>query len=144
MSKLITSLIYNWCCIKDRYGLTLPYLIGAIRLKSKNDEYSIENFFNELPLTEIDVLISFCSDIDEIVIGTFKNNNAPKKFYDKINSIYMIKKELNIETYHQLKNLFIKKYSGKVLNNNYSKNYYNGEWNPFDYEDIEFINTIEE
>tara|TARA_R110001583_G_scaffold195383_2_gene372463 strand:+ start:718 stop:1161 length:444 start_codon:yes stop_codon:yes gene_type:complete len=143
-TKFIKNLIYSWCITNDRYGLTLPNIIGAVRLKTENKSYSITDFFNELPNVEIDIKISSCGDLEEFVIGTFKREDAPKKYYNEINSIYYSTSEIEVNSYEELTSIFIEKYSDKVDNGLYSKDYYTKEWNDLNEEDIEFLKNINE
>jgi len=143
-TKFIKNLIYSWCITNDRYGLTLPNIIGAVRLKTENKNYSITDFFNELPNVEIDIKISSCGDLEEFVIGTFKREDAPKKYYNEINSIYYSTSEIQINSYEELTSIFREKYSDKVDNGLYSKDYYTKEWNDLNEEDIEFLKNINE
>lgn len=143
-SEYIKKLIYHWCINEDRYGLTLPYIIGAIRLKLQDESYSIADFFNELPDVDVDIKISSCEDLEEFVFGTFKREDAPKKYYSQVNSIYYSKNQIDINTYDELISFFKENYSNKIDNGLYSKNYYTKEWSDLDKEDIEFLNSIKE
>ena len=140
----IKSLIYSWCVKEDRYGLTLPNIIGSIRLKTDNENYSINDFFNELPDVEIDIKISSCGDLDEFVFGTFKREDAPKEYYNQINNIYYSTNEISVNNYEELISYFKEKYSDKIDNGLYSKNYYTKEWSDLNREDIEFSKNIKE
>ncbi|RAJ17352.1 hypothetical protein LX77_03898 [Gelidibacter algens] len=143
-TKFIKNLIYSWCIKEDRYGLTLPNIIGAVRLKTEKKNYSITDFFNELPNVEIDIKISSCGDLEEYVIGTFKSEDAPKNYYNQINSIYYSTSEIDVKNYEELISLFRKKYSDKIDSGLYSKDYYTKEWSDLNEEDIEFLNNINE
>jgi len=120
----IKKLIYNWCIRDDRYGMTLPNVIGAIRFYNNNVDYTIESFFKDLPEVDLDIKISCCPDLKEFVFGTFKREDAPKKYYNEVNSIFYSKSEININSYEDLISLFKEKYSCKIENGLYSKNYY--------------------
>ncbi len=141
-TEYIKKLIYNWCIKEDRYGLTLPCIIGAIRLKTKKEDYSIDIFFNELPKVEIDIKISYCGDIEEFVIGTFKREDAPKNYYNQVKSIFYSKNEININTYIELISFFKENYSDKIDNSLYSKNYYTKKWSEMNEEDFEFLKNM--
>jgi hypothetical protein len=139
----IKKLIYNWCIRDDRYGMTLPNLIGAIKFYNNNEDYNIENFFRDLPEVDLDIKISSCPDLMEFVFGTFKSEDAPKNYYNKVNSIYYSKNELNIENYEELISFFKDKYSTKIENGLYSKNYYTKEWSDLTKEDNDFLKSID-
>ncbi len=143
-SEYIKKLIHHWCIKEDRYGLTLPNIIGAIRLISQDKSYSFDDFFNELPDVDIDIKISFCGDLEEYVFGTFKREDATKKYYNQVNSIYYSKNQIDINNYDELISFFKENYSDKIDNGLYSKNYYTKKWSDLDKEDIEFLNSIKE
>ena len=142
--NFIEKLIYAWCIKEDQYGLTLPNIIGAIRTSTTKKEYSIDDFFDELPNIDLDVKISFCGDLEEFVIGTFKRQDAPKKYYAEINTIYYTERELEIQSYNDLIIFFEEKYSDKIEKGLYSKNYYSKEWNNFNEKEKEFFKEINE
>ena len=139
----IKKLIYNWCIRDDRYGMTLPNILGAIRFYNSNVDYTIESFFKDLPEVDLDIKISSCPDLKEFVIGTFKREDAPKKYYNEVNSIFYSKNELNINSYEELTSLFKEKYSNKIENGLYSKNYYTKEWSDLTKEDNDFLKSID-
>ena len=139
----IKKLIYNWCIRDDRYGMTLPNVIGAIRFYNNNVDYTIESFFKDLPEVDLDIKISCCPDLKEFVFGTFKREDAPKNYYEEVNSIFYSRSELNINTYEELTNLFTEKYSNKIQNGLYSKNYNTLKWSGLTKEDKDFLNSIE-
>ena len=139
----IKKLIYNWCIRDDRYGMTLPNVIGAIRFYNNNVDYTIESFFKDLPEVDLDIKISCCPDLKEFVFGTFKREDAPKNYYEEVNSIFYSRSELNINTYEELTNLFTEKYSNKIQNGLYSKNYNTLKRSGLTKEDKDFLNSIE-
>lgn len=141
--KYLSKIIYYWCISQNSYGLTLPNIIGIIRVKAKNENYSIDNLFNELQEVDLDIKISFCNNLDEFVFGTFKREDAPKKYYSKINSIYFSINEIKITNYEELINFFKEKYKYNIDNGYYSKNYYTKEWSGLDLESIEILNKLE-
>lgn len=139
----INKLIYNWCIRDGRYGLTLPNIIGSIRYYNNNVDYSIESFFKDLPNVDLDIKISSCPDLDEFVFGTFKREDAPKNYYNEVNSIFYSENELNVNSYEDLISLFEEKYSNKTENGLYSKNYYTKEWTDLTKEDIDFLKSMD-
>jgi hypothetical protein len=139
----IEKIIYNWCIRDDNYGLTLPNIVGAIRLKSNDVHYSIKDFFRDILKVNLDVKISLCPDLKEYVFGTFKREDAPKRFYSEVNLIFYSKNELNIKSYEELIISFENKYSEKIEAGLYSKNYYSKKWSGLTTEDNDFLNTIE-
>ena len=118
-------------------------MIGFLRLKTDNYDYSIDDFFKELPEVKIDIKISFCGDLDEYVFGTFKEEDAPKDYYYQVNSIFLSKNEINIISYNELTLFFKDKYLNKIKNKLYSKNYYSKIWSDLTEEDISFLKNID-
>ena len=112
-SVYIKKLIYSWCIRDDRYGLTLPNIIRAIRLNTLKTDYSIDSFFNELPEVDLDIKISSCPDLDELVFGTFKREDAPKNYYNEVNLIYYSKHDMKINSYEEYKEYM--KYYNKLF-----------------------------
>ena len=135
-------MIYSWCIRDDKYGLTLPNIIGAMQLENNKPNYTIETFFKDLPKVNLDIKISLCSDLEEFVFGTFKREDAPKKFYSETNTIFYSKNEIKISSYEELINLFKKKYSDKIENGLYSKNYFTKKWSGLTEEDKCFLKSI--
>ncbi|MDC9723806.1 MAG: hypothetical protein PSN34_13675, partial [Urechidicola sp.] len=86
--KYWEKLIQVWCIEDDKYGLTIPFIIGAIRENTSKSNYNISEFFNDILISENEILIKHCGDLGELVIGVFKREDAPKKYYQKINSVY--------------------------------------------------------
>ncbi len=138
----IESIIYTWCIEDGNYGLTMPNIIGAIRTYTSKKNYSIDDFFNELPKVNVEIKVSFCNDLDEFVFGTFKKEDAPKKYYNEINSISFSKNEIDINNYDELIVVFKERYSDKINNELYSKNYYSKKWSGLSDDDDEFFKKI--
>ena len=67
------KLINYWCNEKGRYGMTIPFLIGAERLSR---EMTIKSLLTEIKESDSKFLISSCGDLDEYVIGTHKPEYA--------------------------------------------------------------------
>lgn len=141
-SVYIKKLIFNWCIRDDNYGLTLPNIIGAVRLNTNDINYTIERFFQNLPQVDLDIKISFCPDLEEYVFGTFKREDAPKNYYNEVNSIFYSKNELNINSFAELISFFENEYKDKIEDGKYSKNYYTKKWSGLTKKDIDFLNSI--
>lgn len=141
-SVYIKKLLYSWCIRDDNYGLTLPNIIGAVRLDSNDMNYTIERFFQDLPKVDLHIKISSCPDLKEYVFGTFKREDAPKNYYDEVNSIFYSKNELNITSFAELITFFENEYKNKIENGKYSKDYYTKKWSGLTKEDIDFLNSI--
>lgn len=141
-SVYIKKMIYSWCIRDDNYGLTLPNIIGAVRLNTNNTNYTIKRFFQVLPKVDLHIKISFCPDLEEYVFGTFKREDAPKNYYNEINSIFYSKNELNINSFEELISFFENEYKDKIEDGKYSKDYYTKKWSGLTKKDIDFLNSI--
>ena len=124
-------------------GLTIPFLIGAIKLLDRRT-LTVSEFINELINSEQKVTIMKCDDIGEYVIGTLDYES--EKFYEKSsNSLYRKFKNLfviddSLSEYKSIESLIDfmeRKYSEIVMNKKYSKNA--GQWTDFTEQDIKRI-----
>ncbi|MDO6517740.1 hypothetical protein [Zobellia uliginosa] len=119
-----------YCIEKGQTGLTISNIIGSVRLNTSLKEYSIEDFFTEIVNEKFEILISSCNDIDELVIGKFKNWNAPKTYYQNIDSIYFSKNDFQI-VIKELNDLALelkKRYNNRIESGTYSKNGQTNKW----------------
>ena len=63
-----------YCLDKGQTGLTIPNIIGSVRLNTDFKGYTINDFLNQVINENFEILISYCPDIDELVFGKFKNS----------------------------------------------------------------------
>lgn len=137
----LRKLIYNWCNEYGRYGLTIPYLIGSIKLMKK-DNYTINDLFEDLVNIDIIVKISYCADLDELIIGTFKTEDAPLEYYNQLNNnIYFVDNEY-FKDFTELITFCKNEYSNKLRESLFSKNIENGVWQKFDKNDLDDIKQL--
>ncbi|WP_139855279.1 hypothetical protein [Aequorivita sinensis] len=119
-----------YCVEKGQTGLTISNIIGSVRLNTSLKEYSIEDFFAEIVKEKYEILISSCNDIDELVLGKFKNWNGLKTYYQNIGSIYFSKNDFQIEI-KELNDLSLelkKRYNNRIESGTYSKIGGTNEW----------------
>jgi|SRR5690554_383357 len=112
-----------YCLDKGQTGLTIPNIIGSVRLNTTFRNYSIMDFLNEVLNENFEILISKCSEIDELVFGKFKNWDAPKNYYKNINSIHFSQSHFQAEI-KELRDLAIElesQYNNRIVNRTYSK-----------------------
>lgn len=135
------KLIYHWCNEKGRYGLTIPFLIGAERLSR---ELTIESLLTEIKESNSKFLISSCGDLNEYVIGTHKHEYAYINSLKNFGSLIINDNKLEkIKTMEELIKKMENEYLEKTENKLYSKNYYSGEWTTFEDNDIELIKNLD-
>ena len=138
------KLIDYWCIEEEHNGLTIPNIIGAVKLNTEKIDFNIEMFFDEISQSKEVLKIRFCGDLDEFVIGRFKKTDAPKHYYENQNTLYYNKRdfETEISSYDDLKNYFNNLYRDKIKNELYSKDYYTKEWVKITDEDIQLHNNV--
>lgn len=112
-----------YCSDKEQTGLTIPNIIGSVKLNTSFKEYSIYDFLNEVVNENFEILISKCPDIDELVFGKFKNWNAPKNYFKNISSIYFTQSDSQTKI-TELKDLIKElesQYNNRIENKTYSR-----------------------
>mgnify|MGYP003677165225 CR=1 FL=1 len=134
------QLINYWCDEKGRYGLTIPFLVGAERLKR---EMTIESLFREIKESNSNYLISNCGDLNEYVIGTHKAEYAYINSLNKIDSLILNDNELEkVKTIEELIEKMEIEYQHLIENELYSKDYNSCEWMNFNDNDLELLNNF--
>ena len=127
------KLIENWCDKLGRYGLTLPYIIGAYRLFTPN--FTIKELIEEInnSNSERKVILSFCDDLNKLILGYHKNNYPPINQLKSMGSILIWNDDL--EKIDKLSELIIEleeKFDEKIINKQFSKDIENHIWKDFD------------
>jgi hypothetical protein len=150
---------------RDKYGLTLPFLVGARALLSGGGEMQrkdIVKILDEIiqkPVEDYIVHIRWCSDIQSPVFAVYKNN-SPQRLRDHcIDIISETTSEISLIVDNNLAAVWkiraekqtlletlVEKSEEDVLNGNYSRYYsIDGlQFGPFLTEDIQFINEAVE
>lgn len=142
ITPLWNKLVNNHCIKKGQYGLTIPYLVGAEQ-SFKRSNFSIDLLFDEIKICQQEIIISFCSDLNEYIIGTYKkeypNINDLKRF-----GFLFINDPVpdNFSNYLKLRAFLTQKYDSRIKNHKYSIDYQTNEWNMFDNDDLLVINNI--
>jgi len=78
--------LYKHCIINDRYGFTIPYLF-QIQLKS-GVEMDISEILYFFANSEEKYFISYCSDLEEYIIGLPKREIGNVKIYEHFGNLY--------------------------------------------------------
>lgn len=128
----------QYCSIEGYTGLTIPNIIGSIRINTSHENYSIGDFLNEVTNENFEMLISFCTDEDELVFGNFKPWNFYRNGYDKIGSIYFEENDflLPVQPLGQLKNRLEEMYKCRIEKGTFSKVNNSNKWIYLTDEDI--------
>ncbi|TXD82932.1 hypothetical protein ESY86_11850 [Subsaximicrobium wynnwilliamsii] len=135
------NLIDFWCNEKGRYGLTVPFLVGAERLTRRT---TIKSLLNEINESDSDFIISNCGDLDEYVVGTHKPEYAYINTLKRFDSLILNDNELaKAKTIKELIEKVENKYKYLIENGLYSKDYNSGKWTAFNNEDLELIKLNE-
>ena len=134
------ELIEYWCDELGRYGLTLPFLIGAERIKTNLEDFEITDLLEELRDSNEKYFISDCGDLGEQVIGLHKQEYANAEFYKNYGSLYINSDELEkLNSFEEICDFLENKYSSNINSEEFSKNYYTGNWENFSQEDLHDI-----
>ena len=139
------KLIKYWCNDLGRYGLTIPFLIGFVRLERKKPEITILSFLDEIQTTKVakEILISYCDDLDEYVIGLNKAEYPNIKSLPRIGGFVInseiLEKHANVT---ELMEYLSEIYLDKVKLSKYSKEYDTENWSGFTENDLSIIRKI--
>jgi len=136
-SSLIKKLIQQWCVDKGRYGLTIPFLVGAEKEFGDVKEYNFEVLFKDLSNADTKYLISYCNDLKEYVIGLPKSESPPLNMLKHFGSIYINASELeDSKSLESLKDHIKDPYLNLIHQERYSKNMDTEKWGSFDQQEI--------
>jgi hypothetical protein len=129
--------------ILDSYGFTVPFIIGIEREFNNRENFTIRNIFEDLKVTNDIFTISNCDDLDEIIIGEHKKSYPNVNSLKRIENIIINFKELEeVNLTEQLISFFEDKYNSKILEKEFSKNYYTHRWSYFDEQDNKLIKKL--
>lgn len=143
--SLWRKLVYQWCEIDGRYGLTLPFLIGAEKEFGSGDGFDIDVLFKELQGSPQPYIISKCSDLDEYIVGLPKKEYPYLGSLTKYGSLYINSQDLDgLDSIDQIRMQLILLYEKPIGDNKYSKTIGFEEWTPFDDIDKSKIRTAME
>lgn len=115
------------CIEKDKYGFTLPYLYKIER--DSSGEKSITDLLALFTTAEKKYVITYCSDLDEYVLGLPKKENAPIHMYNNFGNLHYDQDKLgNFDTFEQLAEFMAIEYQIRVDENTFSKNIESKIW----------------
>ena len=134
------KLIKYWCEDEGFFGLTIPFLVGAEKKETGRKHFDINLLLEEIRISDNKYVISFCKEMDEFIIGTHKSNYPNINSLKSYNSLLINKEKLEFhDSFKELKDCLIEKYSEKIKNNDFSKDYYTKKWSYFTKKDLETI-----
>jgi len=143
--SLWRNLIYLWCETKGKYGLTLPFLVGAEREFGRGEDFDISQLFKELQLASQPYCISRCDDLEEFIIGLPKREYPFLKSLQRYGSLYINTPFLeHLDSIGHIQEQLALIYEKYIELKKYSKNIGYDEWGYFDeYDEISIREAIE-
>ena len=110
------------CRVNDRYGFTIPYLI---KLSSESlDTFSINDFLFELSNNPQVYFVTFCRDLEEVIIGLHKpSENAPIHMYPSFGNLHYDEDKIGqFANFETLSDHLTELYLPRITQGTYSKN----------------------
>ncbi|MCP1994620.1 hypothetical protein [Flavobacterium sp. HSC-61S13] len=120
--------IKKHCMVHEKYGFTLPYLY-KIELDAGRKKTIEEIFLFLSKHQECKYIISYCSDLDEFIIGLHKNEYAPVEMYHNFGNLHYDQDKIGV--FNEISELilfFCNKYQKIIDSNHYSKNIDTQKW----------------
>jgi fatty acid-binding protein DegV len=115
------------CIENDRYGFTLPYLYKIE--KNNGREKSISKILELLSKENKEYIISYCDDLNELIIGLHKREYPPIHMYDNFGNLYYDQDVIGEKkSFQELVNFMSEKYQSQIDNKTYSKNMKTKKW----------------
>lgn len=140
------KLIYYWCRKKNRSGLTIPFIIGAQNiLLPEKKLMEIETLLNEIKDTQLEekVIIHYCYDLNEFVIGLEEKDFAVSSHFHNYGSFYIgDEKTEKFGDFNKIVSEMKSTYSGFIRDGLYSKDILSSTWQPFQEKDINLIREV--
>ena len=133
-------LIENWCYVKGRYGLTLPYLYGASKHLGYNEDYPA--YLNRIFKVKADLILTFCDSLDEYIIGFHKQEYPPINMLRRVNGISILEDGLEKMNDQEIISHLTKQYLDIVNQNYFSKDFYYNKWRAFTQSEIDKIESL--
>jgi len=140
--SLWRKLVYLWCTVEDKNGLTLPFLVGAEREFGDRQNFTLNNLFEELQVSPQPYIITRFDDLEEYVIRLPKHEYPFLNALTKYGSLYISTPFLEgfgsiLEIQKQLSVI----YEETIQNKKYSKTIGFEYWSDFDQTDENKIKT---
>ncbi|ATP55535.1 hypothetical protein CPT03_03190 [Pedobacter ginsengisoli] len=136
LSNVWQKLVNTWCIVDGKYGLTIPYLIEAERRFANRDEFDISELLKEASESDHIYIISYCSDLEEYIIGLHKTEYPEVHSLKKFGTLAMNDNRLEkLDTLSDLHDILDNMYRKKIDRKLVSKNYYTKLWSDFDEDD---------
>ena len=143
------QIIYYWCRSKNRYGLTIPFILGALTIKkpriSETSLTNIENLFNQITkyAPKEKVIFRYCDDLNEYVFD-LDNQFYPLGKIAKNEGLLIIHPDIS-DRFTSL-NALIKCmqiiYEPIIEQHLFSKNIKTNTWEPYSEDEIEMFKNI--
>ena len=144
-------LLYNWVCIQDNSGLSIPFLVGAKSISVDgvhSNENSIKDLFHSViadAQPKYCVTLKYCNTIEAYILGLqlSADVNEPyfKSDYNNIPALALIDSVFGkTQSIDEIVVFLEKEYNSYLLSGKYSRqNRAFGEWEAFSDADVNFI-----
>lgn len=137
------NMIYYWCRIKNRFGLTIPFILGISSIDKFNHyEISIESLLNEIInyIGDEKIILRYCEDLDEYVLDFDNPHHSLSKHSTSFGSLIIHSEILDfIKTKENLILLFENMYNEQLETKCCSKDKRNREWEKYTDNDLKNI-----
>ncbi len=128
---------------EDRYGFTIPFIVGLERYKNNRQNFLIQDIFLDLVNSNDFMIISYCDDLQEIIIGKHKRNYPNLNTLKRIDNLIINIEQLeNLNTTAEILEILEKEYNLLIQKKLFSKNLKTNEWNYFDDNDEILIKKL--
>lgn len=139
-NTLWQTIINQWCTVYGRYGLTLPFIIGAEKEYGRGSAFTIKTLFIELQASQQPYVISQCSDLEEYIIGLPKTEYPYLGSLPKYGSLYINNQTLeDLASIEAIQGQLKFMYEKFILESKYSKSTESEKWISFTDADIKTI-----
>ena len=138
-TKYWYALIKYWSRDLKRSGLTIPFIIGAQEFADSN-KLDISSLLEEIRNTETEekIIIRYCGDLKEYVLGLDEIAYPVAKYLNGDNFILFFDSEIEqLGKFENIKKHFTQLYGAIVFEKKYSNVL--GHWEYFTEKDIEMI-----
>lgn len=123
----IYNTIHKHCQIDGRYGFTLPFIYKMA--KDQQEKKEIKDIISAFVNAPNEHIITFCTDLDEYIIGLHKQEYSPLHMYANFGKLYYDDGRLGrFPSLEDLITLLTKKYLPIIQVGTYSKNIQTLEW----------------
>lgn len=138
------KIIDYWCESQERFGLTIPYLVGVERIFAGRTDFNNKDLLSEINDSKFDkkYIISFCGDLAEYVIGLDRPEYPYIKSLPHFDSLVVNDPDLEKKNLDELSDYLDELYHYKIDEELFSIDYCSLEWSKFNLDEIKEITEI--